>query len=146
MFTMVNRLFTIVNLLLEIYMRGDNPANDKPTRRIKSGSNRDRTVGARINRDEELELVTAADRSGRNISDWTREVLLREARGSRRDILLTEVVAMRMMLNSLLRPLSCGETISPDDFTAHMMTIRTTKQKVTEEILQQYAAATQKER
>jgi uncharacterized protein (DUF1778 family) len=115
-------------------------------RRIKSGSNRDRTVGARITRDEESELVSAADRAGRNISDWSRDVLLREARGSRTDVLLTEIVAMRMMLNSLLRPLSCGETITPDDFTAHMMTIRTTKQKVTQEILQQYAVTTAEER
>lgn len=125
------------------------PTNDQAIarrlRRIKSGSNRDKTVGARITRDEETELVSAADRAGRNVSDWTRDVLLREARGSRTDVLLTEIVAMRMMLNSLLRPLSCGETITPDDFTAHMMTIRMTKQKVTQEILQQYAATAAKE-
>ncbi len=126
-------------------MHTDDQVIARRLRRIKSGSNRDRTVGSRITRDEEAELVSAADRAGRNISDWTRDVLLREARGSRTDVLLTEIVAMRMMLNSLLRPLSCGETITPDDFTAQMMTIRTTKQKVTQEILQQYAATTTKE-
>lgn len=127
-------------------MHTDDQVIARRIRRIKSGSNRDRTVGARITRDEESELVSAADRAGRNISDWSRDVLLREARGSRTDVLLTEIVAMRMMLNSLLRPLSCGETITPDDFTAHMMTIRTTKQKVTQEILQQYAVTTAEER
>ena len=100
---------------------------------------------ARVTDEEHRELLTAARSEGRALGEWMREVLLREARGSRTDVLLTEIVAMRMMLNSLLRPLSCGETITPDDFTAHMMTIRTTKQKVTQEILQQYAATTAKE-
>jgi len=100
---------------------------------------------ARVTGEEHRELLTAARSEGHALGEWMREVLLREARGSRTDILLTEIVAMRMMLNSLLRPLSCGETITPDDFTAHMMTIRTTKQKVAQEILQQYAATAAKE-
>ena len=79
------------------------------------------------------------------VSEWAREVLLREARSSRTDALFTEVVALRMMLNNLLRPLSCGEVITPDDFSAHMMNIRTTKQKVAQEILQQYAVTNAKE-
>ncbi len=94
---------------------------------------------------EEKELTQAAETEGKSASEWAREVLLREARGSRTDVLLTEIVAMRMMLNSLLRPLTCGEIITADDFTAHMTNIRTTKHKVALDILQQYATANRKE-
>jgi len=113
--------------------------------RGRTASRRSQSLGTKLTISEEKEVAQAAEAQGKSASEWAREVLLREARGCRTDVLLTEIVAMRMMLNSLLRPLSCGETITPDDFTAHMMTIRTTKQKVTQEILQQYAATTAKE-
>ncbi len=113
--------------------------------RGRIASRRSQSLGTKLTISEEKEVAQAAEAEGKSASEWAREVLLREARGCRTDVLLTEIVAMRMMLNSLLRPLSCGETITPDDFTAHMMTIRTTKQRVTQEILQQYAATTAKE-
>ena len=94
---------------------------------------------------EERSWANAAAEQGQTLREWAREVLLREARSSTSDALLTEVVAMRMMLNSFLRPLCCGETITPEDFTAQVMNIRATKQKVTQEIVQQYAAAAGKE-
>ncbi len=117
----------------------------RPLNRGRIASRRSQSLGTKLTISEEKEVAQAAEAEGKSASEWAREVLLREARGSRTDVLLTEIVAMRMMLNSLLRPLSCGETITPDDFTAHMMTIRTTKQKVAQEILQQYAATTAKE-
>jgi len=117
----------------------------KRTNRSQGRDRRSRSFGTKLTRAEEAELYKAAESQGKYAGEWAREVLLREARGAKSDVLLTEIVAMRMMLNSLLRPLSCGETITPDDFTAQMMTIRTTKQKVAQEILQQYAAMTARE-
>jgi len=106
---------------------------------------RSQSLGTKLTYSEEQELAKAAEAEGKSASEWAREVLLREARGSRTDALFTEMVAMRMMLNNLLRPLSCGETITPDQFTEHMISIRSTKQKVAQDILQQYAAADAKE-
>ncbi len=99
----------------------------------------------KVTRSEQAELASAASANGQALGEWAREVLLREARSSRTDALFTEIVALRMMLNNFLRPLVCGETMTPDDFTAHMMTIRATKTKVAQEILQQHAAAAAKE-
>ena len=106
---------------------------------------RSESVATRFTRAEERTLAKAAAEQGLTLREWAREVLLREARSGTSDALLTEVVAMRMMLNSFLRPLCCGETITPEDFTAQVMNIRATKQKVTQEIVQQYAAAAGKE-
>jgi hypothetical protein len=114
-------------------------------RRSRGRTGRTCVASAKVTRAEQEELEAAATAEGKALSEWSREVLLRQARTSRTDPLFTEIVAMRMMLNTLLRPLSCGEIITPDDFTAHMTKIRTTKQKVASDILQQYAAATGKE-
>ena len=106
---------------------------------------RSESLATRFTRAEQTVLENAAAANGKTLREWSRDVLLREARASRTDPLFTEVVALRMMLNNLLRPLSCGETITADDFNAHMAEIRTTKKKVARDILQQYAATSGKE-
>lgn len=103
------------------------------------------SVAIRFTEEEAALLTETAKEQGTTLREWSREALLREARTARTDALFTEIVAMRMMLNSLLRPLTCGEIITADDFTAHMTNIRTTKHKVALDILQQYATATGKE-
>ena len=117
----------------------------KRTNRSLGRDRRSRSFGTKLTRAEEAELYRSAESQGKYAGEWAREVLLREARSSRTDPLFTEVVALRMMLNNLLRPLSCGETITADDFNAHMAEIRTTKKKVAKDILQQYAATNGKE-
>ena len=111
--------------------------------RGKIRASRSRSLGTKLTLLEERELVRAAETEGKSASEWAREVLLREARGSARtDALFTEVVALRMMLQSFLKPVCCGEVITQDDFSAEMMSIRTTKQKTASELLRQYSAAT----
>jgi hypothetical protein len=58
---------------------------------------------------EELAEVELAARARRRQSANTRNVLLREATSARVDPLFTEVVAIRMLRNYLLKPFSCGE-------------------------------------
>ena len=108
-------------------------------RRLKSGSLRTKTVGTRVSSAEEHELIAIANREGLNVSEWAREVLLREARSARADALFTELVALRMMFNTLLRPICCGQTLTPDDFSGQVESIRVTKHKVAKDVLAQYA-------
>ncbi len=110
-------------------------------RRNRSGSDRARTIGARVSPDEQGELISAANRAGCNVSEWARAVLLREARNSTSDPLFSEIVALRMMLNELLRPVCCGHVLTAEAFDAHLQNIRQTKQKVAQDIRRQYAAA-----
>jgi hypothetical protein len=124
---------------------GDSLNLDARLSRSRGRSSRTYVASAKVTKAEQRELEMAAQMTGKALSEWAREVLLREARGSRADALFTEVVAMRMMLNKLLRPLTCGEAITPDDFTTCMATIRTTKQKVAQEIMQQYLTPGAKE-
>lgn len=107
--------------------------------RLKSGDSRTKTVGARLSRSEERELIAAAIRGGRNVSEWCREALLREARRSTTDPILTEIIANRMLLINALRPLIAGQKMSGERFDELLTAIKAGKRNAAQEVLEQYA-------
>ena len=115
-------------------------------RRHKSGENRSRTCGTRLSTDEEKELIQAADREGKNVSEWVREVLLREARRDKDDALFTELIAMRVLLNNVLRPVALGQKMTSDHFNEMLANVRSEKRKAAQEVMQQYTGSAHKER
>jgi hypothetical protein len=78
------------------------------------------------------------------VREWAREALLREARRAD-DPMFTELIATRMILLNLLKPLAMGQVVTPEDFTRISATVRADKRKVAQEIQQQYTNASQKE-
>jgi hypothetical protein len=107
-------------------------------RRFKSGALRSKTVGARVSEAEEKELIAAANRDGGlTVSEWTRDVLLRAARRSD-DALFTELVATRMLMVNLFKPLIMGKPVSQEWLTEMMAVIRREKHKAAQEVRQQY--------
>ena len=127
-----------------------NSANvSKPTLDIRLArstgrSGRDRMANARVTAREQRELHEAARAQGKSLSEWAREVLLREARRSE-DPLFTELIATRMLLLNLLKPLAMGQVITSEDFSRISATVRSDKRKVALEIQQQYINASPKE-
>ncbi len=113
--------------------------------RGKIRESRSRSFGTKLTLREERELVRAAEAEGKTASEWAREVLLREARSFRADALFTEIVATRMLLNLVLKPLVCGERMSAEQFSAVLTNVRTTKHKSATDVMDQYAVAEQKE-
>ena len=107
---------------------------------------RSRSLGTKLTLKEERELVRAAETEGKSASEWAREVLLREARNTRTDALFTEIVATRMLLNLVLKPLACGQVMRPEDFSGVLANVRTGKRKAATDVMEQYATAEQKER
>jgi len=94
---------------------------------------------ARITEDERNVLLKAATAEGRALGEWAREVLLREARRTE-DPLFIELIATRMVLLNLLKPLAMGKIVTPEDFTRISTSVRTDKRKIAHEIQQQYIA------
>ena len=127
-----------------------NSANvSKPTLDIRHArstgrSGRDRMANARVTAREQRELHEAARAQGKSLSEWARDVLLREARRSE-DPLFTELIATRMLLLNLLKPLAMGQVITSEDFSRISATVRSDKRKVAQEIQQQYITASPKE-
>jgi hypothetical protein len=78
------------------------------------------------------------------LGEWAREVLLREARRAE-DPLFIELIATRMILLNLLKPLAMGKIVTPEDFVRIGASVRSDKRKVAQEIQQQYITASPKE-
>ncbi len=93
---------------------------------------------ARVTRPEQAELEQAARRDSKALSEWARDVLLREARRSHDDALFTELVATRMLLVNLIKPLILGEKVSPTWITEAMTMVRKEKHKAAQDVMQQY--------
>ena len=114
---------------------------------VGSGQGRDsrsESFATRFTRTELAILSRAAAKDGLKVREWAREALLREARRSE-DPLFTELIATRMILLNLLKPLAMGQVVTPEDFTRISATVRSDKRKVAQEIQQQYITAPPKE-
>ncbi len=112
------------------------------TQRMGRGKIRDRrsrSLGTKLTIQEERELARAAEADGKSASEWARDVLLREARRSEDDPLFTELVATRMLLVNLIKPLILGEKVSPNWITEAMTMVRKEKHKAAQDVMQQYA-------
>ncbi len=114
--------------------------------RRKGRPARDKMTGVRFTQTEMAEVDRAANGQGQLFGEWAREVLLREARNSRGDALFTEIVATRMLLNLVLKPLACGQAMTAEEFSAVLANVRTTKHKAATDVMEQYAAVAPKER
>jgi hypothetical protein len=113
--------------------------------RGKIRASRSRSLGTKLTIQEELELVRAAESEGKSASEWAREVLLRQARRAGDDPVFIELIATRMILLNLLKPLAMGQKVTPEDFTRISATVRSDKRKVAQEIQQQYTRPTTRE-
>jgi hypothetical protein len=114
------------------------------TRRGRLRDSRSRSLGTKLTLAEEKEMTRAATEVGKSASEWAREVLLREARRSE-DPLFIELIATRMVLLNLLKPLAMGKIVTPEDFTRISASVRSDKRKIAHEIQQQYIAVVPKE-
>ena len=110
----------------------------------QSRESRSESFATRFTRSELSVLSRAAARDGLKVREWAREALLREARRLE-DPLFTELIATRMILLNLLKPLAMGQVVTPEDFTRISATVRSDKRKVAEEIQQQYINASAKD-
>ena len=107
--------------------------------RSQGRSGRIFNTNAKVTKEEQQELDAAAKANGQALGEWSREVLLRAARGFTPDPTFTELIAMRRLFNSVLRIVACGERMTPESFNAEMQEIRQTKHKAAAEVIQQYA-------
>ena len=123
-------------------MSGDELGIGQRLSRLKSGSQRTKSLGTRLTAREETELIEAAERQGKNVSEWAREVLLREARFQQGDPLFTEMIGTRVLLNIILRTLACGVAITAEEYANVLTNVRATKRQAAQEVMEQYTATT----
>ena len=104
------------------------------------------SVAIRFTKQELAALEKVAHEKKTTLREWARDALLREASDSRTGALFTEVVATRMLLNLVLKSIACGEVMTAEVFSNVLTNVRTTKHQAATDVMEQYAAAGQKER
>jgi hypothetical protein len=89
-------------------------------------------------------IAKAAEAEGKTTREWSRDVLL-EAAGRSNNAMFTELIATRMLLVNLIKPLILGEKVSPAWITEAMTMVRKEKHKAAQDVMQQYTQDTGKE-
>jgi hypothetical protein len=109
--------------------------------RLKSRSGRaprSESFATRFTRDEVATLARTAEAEGKTLREWARDVLLREPRRSDGDAVFTEIVATRMLLVNLIKPLILGKPVTSEWITEAMSAVRREKRRAAQEVMQQY--------
>jgi hypothetical protein len=108
-------------------------------RRSPGRSGRVKVASARVTQSEHDTLDGAAGKQGKALSEWAREVLLREARSAHTEnAVLTEVVALRMLMSTVLRSIATGETLTPEAYAQVIAEVRAGKHEAARDLLEQY--------
>lgn len=115
---------------------------EKRLRRSKGRGGRVCSANARVTRAELDELERVAGDQEKTVSEWAREILLERARRPADDVLMTELIATRLLLLNLLKPLAMGKLLTDQEFAAISSGVQQNKRKVTREIQSQYISKT----
>jgi hypothetical protein len=113
--------------------------------RSQGRERRSRSFGTKLTRAEEAELYQAAKAEGKYAGEWARDVLLREARRSQDDALFTELVATRLLLVNLIKPMLLGKPVPENWITEAMNGVRAAKHKAAADLRKEYARREPKE-
>ena len=95
-------------------------------------------ISTRVASDELAELESAAKREGKAIGEWSRDQLIAAVRRPKDDIVLTELIGLRMFLVNLLRPIALGEDYTDEEVRALLDHVRAEKRSVTSQVTEQY--------
>jgi hypothetical protein len=109
--------------------------------RMKGRESRSQSIATRFTRAEEKTLLRVASDRGMNLREWSREVLLEAARGSRlhdESALFAEVQGLRLILINALEPLLRGEKWTAEQFKEMLRYVKSNKHKVAADLMESY--------
>jgi hypothetical protein len=112
-------------------------APDVPSRPSKISRNR--TVSTKLAELEFADAERAAAARGQWLSEWVRDVIVREVRIESEERIaehaFTELVGLQLLLMNVLQPLLQGQKISAEQFQNLVEQIQATKQNKAQELL-----------
>ena len=114
-------------------------------RRSPGRGSRKCSVNSKLTREELRDIENRAAAQGKAVGEWAREVRLREARGGaedwHRDAMATELVAVRMLMVGLMKPLLLNQKVPMETISEIMAVVRREKHNTARELMEQYRAA-----
>jgi len=108
---------------------------------MKGRETRSQSIATRFTKAEEKTLLRVASDRGMNLREWSREVLLEAARGSRlhdKSAIFTEIQGLRLILINALEPLLRGEKWTAEQFKEMLRYVKSNKHKVAADLLESY--------
>ena len=108
-------------------------------RRSRGRGGRVYPVTSKLTREERDELTRAATREGKDLGEWARDVLLSHVHQGRAEAAaFTELIALRMLLNAVLRSIVVGKKMSESEYNTLLTELRKTKHATAQDVLTQY--------
>lgn len=100
---------------------------------------RSRSIGFRVTEGDLTSLQALAEKDGRPLGEWCREIVLNQVKGQQKSsvldqVILEELIALRMIVTSLLYDLTKGK-MAPEQMEKLFAKVDEAKLKRAEEIL-----------
>lgn len=109
---------------------------------------RNRTVSTKLTRTEMAAAKRMAAARGQWLSEWVRDVIVREVRAESEERIaehaFTELVALELLLMNALQPLVSGQKMGVEQFQKLVEQVQATKQTKASELLARRSAAQEK--
>ena len=108
-------------------------------RRSEGRSGRTKVIGFKVNTAEHAQMESAAKCQGMAVSEWARDILLREAgRGVPERAIFTELIALRQQVAAVFAQVAVGKTMTREAYEKLNADLRRSKHRTAREVLEQY--------
>jgi hypothetical protein len=118
----------------------------QPHRKVRGRDKRNMTLNTKLTEREFAEVERFCESHAVAFSEWVREVVLREVRGTDSCTstvpLFSEITGLRLLLINALEPLLRGEKMTPEQFKEMLRYVKTNKRKAAADTLASYAEGT----
>jgi hypothetical protein len=112
---------------------------DTPRRKgvVRGRESRNQTLTTKLTPTELAAIEAASEADGKTVGEWLRDVALQtlRQRGDGTELVLTEIVGLRLFLNNILKSMTTGERLTPDAFAALLDNVKAHKGEVSRDLL-----------
>jgi predicted RNA-binding Zn ribbon-like protein len=105
---------------------------------VRGRESRNQTLTTKLTQAESDAVEAASEAEGKAVGEWLRDAALQtlRQRSDAAEVLLTEVVGLRLFLNNILKSMTAGERLTPEAFAALLENVKTHKGEVARDLLQ----------
>jgi hypothetical protein len=116
------------------------PEVETPRRKgaVRGRESRNQTLTTKLTQAESAAVEAASEAEGKAIGEWLRDAALQTLRqqSDAAEVLLTEVVGLRLFLYNILKSMNTGERLTPEEFAVLLENVKRHKAEVARDLLQ----------
>ena len=107
---------------------------------VRGRESRNQTLTTKLTPTESAAVEAASEAEGKTVGEWLRDLALQtlRQRADASEVLLTEVVGLRLFLNNILKSMTTGEKLTPEAFAALLDNVKAHKREVARDLLQSH--------